>query len=315
MNALKTAALVSAGLAALKCGAGLWTGSFAVLASAADSFADALMSAANAWGYQRARTPADEDHPYGHGKLEGAFAVGQGMLLLGIVVSLVISAGIGLVEGRAAPRTGPAIAVLALSGACAGLLTWLLSRAAREERSVVLEADRTHYRIDLLAAAGAIAGLVAVQVTGARWLDPAIGLFMALLMARDCLDVLRRGGAELLDEALPPEELAAVRAVLERNAPRVVEFHGLRTRRSGPLRFVEVHAVVDPRHPFGEVHALAQDLVAQIRAVLPDARVLVHPDAAGMEDLVDEHLDGDGAAGEHAAETTQAPASVAPPGG
>lgn len=291
---LVVAAAASTVLALGKFGLGLFTGSLVLMASAADSFADALMSGANAWGYRYARVPADADHPYGHGKFEGAFAVGQGMLLLGIVVSLVASCGVALVEGHERPRVGPAVAGLALSAGAALALTWLLGRAGAREGSVVLLADTAHYKMDALAAGGAIGGLLLVEATGRAWLDPAASLVMALLMAREAARVLRRGVGELLDEALPDAELAAVQAVLDANADRVVAFHGLRTRRAGPLRFVEVHAVLAPGETLGAAHELVQDLGRRIAEALPSgpARVLVHPDAEGFEDVFDRSLEG-----------------------
>ena len=172
----------ASGLLALgKLSFGLLSGSLALLASAGDSFADSLMSAVNWWGYRHARVPADSDHPYGHGKFEGAFAMAQGMLLLGVVASLFVACAVALVEGRPPPRLDVAVAALAVSGVAAAGLTWLLSRPTLG-RSVVLEADAAHYKIDMLTASGAIAGLLLAGATGWDWLDPAVGMLMVLFM-------------------------------------------------------------------------------------------------------------------------------------
>ena len=252
---LRWAAAVSLLLASAKLALGLAAGSLAVLASAADSFADAVMSALNAWGYGWARQPADAEHPFGHGKLEGVLSVGQGMLLLGILASLVVGSLQGLVEGRPAPRIGLAVATLVGGMILSGGLTWLLSRAAAGERSLILEADAAHYRMDFLANALAIGGLLVIGRTGWLWLDPLLALGLAAFMAPECLHLLRDGGRELLDEALPDEEVARVRALLDELE---LDYHGLRTRRSGPLRFVEVHLALDPAQPLGEAHGLVQ---------------------------------------------------------
>ena len=288
---LSLATAVSAGLAAAKAGVGVYSGSLVLLTSAADSLADAMLSAANRWGYRRARTPPDQDHPYGHGKLEGAFSVGQGMLLLGMVLSLAGGCVVALLRGHAMPQVDLAVGALAVSACAAAGLTWVLRRAARGDRSVVLEADAAHYAMDVLAALGAIAGLIAARVTGWAWLDPATSLLMALWMLREAYGVLRRGLAELLDEALPDDEVAAVEAALERFRDRVVGFHGLRTRRAGPLGFVEVHVVLSRDLLLGEAHRLVQELGDAIRAALPDCRVLVLPDAEGLPDAVDDALE------------------------
>ena len=285
-RALTIAISASGALAVLKLGVGVLSGSMVVLASAADSFADAAMSALNRWGYRLARSPADSDHPWGHGKIEGALAAGQGLMLWGIVASLSAGALTRLAD-PVMPELGVAVGVLILSGAVSGGLAWALLRASAGQRSLVLKSDAAHYQVDLLTHAAAVLGLVAVLGTGLAWLDPVIALVMASLMAREAWAVLRGGVAELMDEALPPEELAAVQAVLDRNAGRVLGFHDLRTRRGGPRAFVEVHAVLSPKLPLGEAHQLVQDICRQIRAALPGARVLVHPDAGGLEDIVE----------------------------
>lgn len=286
---LAIAAGVSFALAGAKLTLGLISGSLTLLASAADSFADAAMSTLNAWGYRWARSPADEDHPFGHGKLEGVLSVGQGMLLIGILASLVVGSLLGLAEARPLPQVGLAVAGLAGGAIVSALLTFSLHRASKEDDSLLIHADAAHYRLDFLSAVVAVSGLLLAGRFQLPWLDPVLCLVIAGLMFPDCFRLLRQGGAILLDEALPDEELARVREVLERLD---LPFHGLRTRRSGPLSFVEVHVALDPRTPLGDAHQLVQAIAADVReAVSGEARVLVHPDAAGLADAVDEPLE------------------------
>ncbi len=291
--ALRRAVLVSALLSVFKYGLGIASGSMLVLASAADSFADACASGVNWWGYRYARTPADEDHPYGHGKVEGVLAAGQGMLLVGVACGVAVAGLTGLLEGRPVPDTGIAAVALATSLVVAAGLWWSLKRAREAEGGLVLHADTTHYRVDMLAGAGALAGLGLVEWTGWAWLDSALALPVAIWIGHDAWPVLRGAVSELLDEALEPEEQEAVRGLLERiQDEEELAFHGLRTRRSGPLRFVEVHLDLPPETPLGTAHELVEDIARQIRSVLPgEARVLVHPDAHGHTDTVDSALE------------------------
>jgi ferrous-iron efflux pump FieF len=285
---LRQAAVTSFVLAGLKLGLGLSAGSLAVLASAADSFADGAMSAINAWGYRWAREPADAEHPFGHGKLEGVLSVAQGTLLIGILVSLSAGALQGLVEGRSAPNVPLAVGTLIGGALVSAFLTWRLRRAAKGDASLILAADAAHYRLDFLAGALAIGGLLAVGATGWLWLDPVLCLLLALFMAPDCVQLLREGASQLLDEALPAEDRAQVESILkELDLP----YHGLRTRRSGPLNFVEVHLDLDPKMLLGEAHGLVQAVGDEIREALEPCRVLVHPDAEGLCDRVDESLE------------------------
>lgn len=286
---------IAAGASFLLSGAkltlGLLSGSLSLLASAADSFADAAMSTLNAWGYGWARTPADAEHPFGHGKLEGVLSVAQGMLLIGILASLVVGSLLGLAEARAVPQIDIAVAGLAGGALVSGLLTWWLQRASKADDSLLIHADAAHYRLDLFNALVAIVGLLLAGKFELPWLDPVLCLVLAAMMLPDCLGLLRSGGAVLLDEALPEAEVKRVRQVLD---GLDLAYHGLRTRRSGPLSFVEVHVTLDPRMPLGDAHGLVQAIAQDLRKVLDgQARVLVHPDAEGLSDATDHVLERD----------------------
>ncbi len=292
-QALRRAVMLSAALTVVKYGFGVASGSMLVLASAADSFADACASGVNWWGYRFARTPADDDHPYGHGKVEAVLSAGQGMLLVGVAVSVFVGGVTGLLEGRQVPDAPVAAVGLGLSLVVSTLLWLNLERARRREGGLVLAADAAHYRVDVLAGIGGLAGLGAVWLTGWSWLDPALALPVALAIGHDAWPVLRSAFSELLDEALPAEEQARVEEALAAlTEEEELQFHGLRTRRAGPLRFVEVHLALPSDTPLGDAHALVQDIARQLREVLPgEARVLVHPDAEGQHDAVDEPLE------------------------
>lgn len=289
--ALFLALSVSALLALGKYVLGLYTGSLLVLASAADSFSDALVSGVNLWGYHWARTPADREHPFGHGKLEGVLATAQGALLIGIASAIIASAVKQLIEGAEVPAAALAAKVLAFSTLASVGLTFVLSRAGEKERSVVLEADAAHYRTDFITGMASILSMVVISWTGIWWLDAAAASAAACWMIYEAIAVLKSGITELLDVALPADELAAIDRVLARNRPSVVEFHGVRTRRSGPLRFVEVHAVMRPELSLGEAHRFVQRLSRELREAVPGSRVMVHPDAEGLRDEIDVALE------------------------
>ncbi len=292
-RALRRAVFFSAVLTLMKYGFGVASGSMLVLASAADSFADACASGVNWWGYRFARTPADEDHPYGHGKVEAVLSAGQGMLLVGVAVSVFVGGLTGLLEGREVPAAPLAAIGMGLSVTVSAILWLSLEQARRREGGLVLQADAAHYRVDVLAGVGGLLGLGLVWATGWSWLDPALALPVALAILHDAWPVLRNAFSELLDEALPDDEQTQVEALLNRlTVEEELYFHGLRTRRAGPLRFVEVHVALPSETPLGDAHALVQDIARQVREVLlGEARVLVHPDAHGLEDAVDHALE------------------------
>ena len=272
---------------------GLYAESLVVLAVAGDKLADAVMSLLNRWAYGVARRVPDADHPWGHGKVEAAMSFGQALFLAGIVIAVLAGAVDHVVNGTEPTRIGLAVVTLVAVGIVSLVLTFVLQRAARAEASLTLEADAAHYRVDALHTAGGLVGLGLVWLTGLAWLDALAALVFAVFMSLEAWRVGRRALGELLDEALPEAELAAVQDVLAANSQGLVEFHGLRTRKAGPQRFVEVHAELDPQMGLADAHELVQDVGAQLARVLPEgSRVLVLPDARGMHDRVDTVLGG-----------------------
>lgn len=279
--------------AAVAAGLGAWAGSMVVLAVAADKLADAAMSALNRWAYQSARQAPDDEHPYGHGKIEVAVSLGQALVLGGIVVSVLAGAVDQLVrhEGEP-PDLWLALPALVGTGVVSLVVSMLLARAGRDTDALSMQADAAHYRVDVLHTGAAVIGLVLVGLTGQAWIDPVAALFFAGLMSVEAWRIGRQAVVELIDTALDETEQAAVEQVLDGWAARLRAVHGLRTRKAGPQRFVEVHVVLDPELPLGEAHELVQTLGDELRTVLPDgARVLVHPDAAGREDRFDHPLE------------------------
>ena len=113
----------------------------------------------------------------------------------------------------------------------------MLLRAGREHRSLVLEADGRHLMTDVWTSIGVVAGVALVAVTGWQRLDPLIALLVAGNIIITGTSLIRRFTGGLMDRALPPEQRAAIEAVLQRQASDRVQFHALRTRSAGPRAF------------------------------------------------------------------------------
>ena len=122
------------------------------------------------------------------------------------------------------------------------VVSTVLARRARETDSPALEGDAAHLRTDAATSAAVLVGLVLVELTGAAWLDPVIALAVAAAIVYAGIKLLLRASRVLVDEALPPQELDAVRAAIEQFGPRgVCGYHKLRARRAGSRRYVDLH--------------------------------------------------------------------------
>jgi ferrous-iron efflux pump FieF len=285
---LLLAIVATLGLGSAKLAVALATGSQAVLASAVDSLADAGVSALNLWLAREAVRPADEGHPFGHGKAEALAALAQAGLLAVVIGFVAAGAVRRLAEATIAPiHSGPAIGGMVLSMFGSLAISTGLARAAARTGSLVLRADAVHYRMDLLTGAAVVIGLVVTAVVAEPRADALASLLVCLLMTRDVAGLLRDAIGELMDRPLPPEETATVEAVLRGFEGRVCSWHDLRTRRAGPRRFVQVHVVLPADLSFAAAHDLSDAVEHAIRQALAQCDVMVHADVEGREDSTD----------------------------
>jgi divalent metal cation (Fe/Co/Zn/Cd) transporter len=170
----------------------------------------------------------------------------------------------------------------------------VISRGAQATESPALAGDATHLRTDAISSAAVLIALALVSLTGAQWLDPAVALAVAAVIVVSGVRLLSRSSRVLVDEALPPDEVEAIRHAIEEFGPRgVVGYHELRTRRAGSRRYVDLHVQFRSGTSLEDAHRTAHELQDRIGSRLRGADVLIHLEP---EDRVrpGERLPGDG---------------------
>jgi len=264
-------------LIALKLAAGAITGSVAIITEAMHSGVDLIASVVAYVSVRTADKPADAEHPYGHEKIENLAAAIEALLILVGAGVIVFESVRRLSTGADVHNLGIGIGVIAFSVLANIVVSTVLARRARETDSPALEGDAAHLRTDAATSAAVLVGLVVVQLTGAAWLDPVIALAVAAAIVYAGIKLLMRASRVLVDEALPPEELDAVRAAIEEFGPRgVCGYHKLRARRAGSRRYVDLHVQFVAGTTLEAAHRTAHQLQDAIRARVRGADVLIH---------------------------------------
>jgi cation diffusion facilitator family transporter len=264
-------------LIALKLAAGVITGSIAIITEAVHSSIDLIASLVAFFSVRKADEPADETHPYGHEKVENLAAAIEGMLILLGAAIIVYESLHRLVKGAHVDSLGVGIAVIGFSAAANLGVSGYLNVRAKATDSPALEGDAAHLRTDAYTSVGVLIALVLVQVTGATWIDPAVALAVAVAIVFSGVRIINRSSRVLVDEALPPEELEAVRrAIEEHGASEVIGFHKLRARRAGSRRYVDLHVQFRDGTSLSRAHEVAHELQGEIRGRLRGADVLIH---------------------------------------
>jgi cation diffusion facilitator family transporter len=265
----------------LKVIAGSLTGSVAILTEAMHSSVD-LVASIIAWlSVRKADEPADASHPYGHEKIEDLSAAIEGILILVGSGVIVFEAIRHLVLGAHVENAWFGIVVVVISIIVNLVVSGELRARARRSSSPALDADATHLRTDAFTSAGVLVGLVLVQITGEDWLDPAVALMVAAAIVFSGVRIISRSSRVLVDEALPPQELDAIRDTVLAFGPRgVAGYHKLRARRAGSRRYVDMHVQFQDGTTLEDAHATAHQLQDAIRHRVDGADVLIHLEPA-----------------------------------
>jgi cation diffusion facilitator family transporter len=264
-------------LIVLKLAAGLVTGSVGILSDAVHSLMD-LIASLIAWAsVRKADVPADASHRYGHEKLEDLAAGAQALLLLFGAVFIAVEAIRRLVNGGHVASIGVGVAVAALAAAVNLVVSTYLYRAGRATASNALNANATDLRTDAIVSLAVLVSLVAVKLTGADWMDSVVGLLVAAAISRTGVRILVGASRRLADEALPPDELAALEQVVASFVgEEVVGFHDLRARHVGSNHQVDLHLQFATGMSLERAHYVSHQLQDAIVKRLPGTTVLVH---------------------------------------
>ena len=263
-------------LIAVKLLAWLWTGSVSMLASLVDSLMDSIASAINLVAVRYSLVPPDAEHRFGHGKAEPLAGLAQAGFVCGSAVFLLFHA----IERLRFPRplrdieVGIAVMVFSIV-VTAGLLT-LQRSVIRQTESTAIRADALHYATDLLTNLAVIAGL-GLASFGWAWADSVFAIGIAAYIFYSAVRIGSESFQQLMDRELEPEVQQEILAIA-RAHPTVVGVHDLRTRRSGRLRFVQLHLELDDGLPLTQAHAVADEVEERILAILPNAEVIIHQD-------------------------------------
>jgi cation diffusion facilitator family transporter len=272
--------LAACGMTALKLTAGLLTGSLGMLSDAAHSGLDLLGTALTFLSVRISDKPADEDHPYGHARVETLSAFTETFLMGASCVWIVVEAIIRIFVAPVAVR--PSVwpfAVLALSITVDLSRSRALKHVATVSGSQALEADALHFASDIWSSVAVAVGLAASYAGvrfGIGWLrfaDPVAALAVSAVILRFAWGLARRTTFELLDTAPAGARQRIVRAV--EHIEGVVDLEQVRVRRSGNRVFADLRAAV-PRFDTAEhIELLVQRITAAVKAVVPGADVTI----------------------------------------
>jgi cation diffusion facilitator family transporter len=263
-------------LVILKLTVGLMIGSVSVISEAIHSGIDLIAAIIAYFSVRQSSQPPDAEHAFGHGKIENVSGAVEAVLIFLAAGLIIREAYQKLLHGVEIEDVSLGIAVMLLSVVVNYFVSEKLLKTAKRTDSIALEADGWHLKTDVLTSLGIFGGLVAIKLTGIAILDPILAILVALFILKAAFELTIKSVKDLLDMKLPKEEEDEIRRIISGYSGRFVEFHELRTRKSGSDRFIDLHLVVHKKMSVEEAHDLSDRIEADIVQRFPRASVIIH---------------------------------------
>jgi cation diffusion facilitator family transporter len=284
---------ITAGLVSLLVGAGLMavkfyvyrlTGSSAVLSDALESIINVVASSFAIVSIILSAIPPDEDHPYGHGKIEFFSAGFEGALIVLAALGIFRVGVSHLLSPQPLPGLDMGLLLMVAASAVNLLLGLGLVRIGRRTRSITLEADGRHVLTDVYTSVGVVAGLVLVRLTDWYWMDGLVACLVGVHILFAGARLIRESYKGLMDAADPAVLKQVTAVILAHRKPSWIDIHKLRAWNAGARIHVDLHLILPREMTLEDAHREADDLEKAILAEVPGAEsVLVHMDPCQKE--------------------------------
>jgi cation diffusion facilitator family transporter len=261
---------------AMKAAAYLLTGSVALLSDAAESVVNLVSAAFALIILGVASRPADETHPFGHGRAEYFSSGFEGALILVAASGIFWTAWGRLMHPQPLGELDVGMVVASIAALVNFLVARILLNAGRRYHSITLEADGKHLMTDVWTTGAVLVGLVGVALTDWLWLDPVIAMLAAVNIVGAGAQLILRSLSGLIGAAIPAAERAEVECILDGYRQQGIQFHDLRARVAGTQRLMTFHVLVPGTLTVKEGHDLVQAIENDIGKILPNLIIVTH---------------------------------------
>ena len=261
----------------LKVAAAILTRSVSVFSEAAHSSIDVVASLMAYAGVRVSAAPPDEEHPYGHGKVESLAGFGESILLFGTVIYIIVTAINRLVHKPPIERIDAGVIVMAVSAIGCFVTSRYLISVSKKSNSIALKSNGQHLTADSVTSIGVLVALTITKLTNIEWADAAMAILIALWMTHGAWHLMVEAFDHLIDKRLSHEELDKIENILTSHK-EVLGHHRLRTRMSGAVRYIDMHIVVPNEWSLVQAHNVADELEKTIAHELAPAQVVIHVD-------------------------------------
>ena len=250
------------------------THSAAMLADAAESVVHGVATAFAAFSLWYAAKPADDCHPYGHGRIV-YFSTGfEGALVLAASIAVVYSGFEGLIIGTQLKRLGLGLIIAGALALINLILGIALISIGKRHNALVLIANGQHVLSDFWTTAGAILGVSLVKITGIQWFDPVAAIALGMWIMFSGISLIRQSFSGLMDSVEPAQSQQLAEHLRQQvRDGRIADFHQLRSRLVNDEVWIDVHMLLPGDLPLAQAHARVTEVEESMRSKFSAATV------------------------------------------
>ena len=265
-------------LIVLKIVAGIISGSISIISEAIHSLSDFFASVLTLFSVIKSSQPADNDHPYGHGKYEDMAGFIEGSLIIIASFVIIFQATKKIIFGIDMDAENyMGIIVMFIAVVLNIVVSSLLFKVAKETNSISLYADGEHLRTDVYSSLGVFAGLILINITGYSILDPIIAILVAVIIFKAGYSIAQKAGGNLLDHSLPDENINSIRQIIDKYSDRVtLKENSIKARQVGPTKDIDMVLQFIENVSICECHKICDEIENQIQSFYPNCSISIH---------------------------------------
>ena len=265
-------------LSVLKIITGILSGSLSIISEAIHSLSDFFASVLTFFSVHKSSQPADDDHPYGHGKYEDMAGFVEGILIILASMFIIYEASRKIIFGIDMDTENIlGMVVMFIAVILNIFVSSLLFKVAKETNSISLYADGEHLRTDVYSSLGVLIGLILIKVTGYSILDPVIAILVAVIIFRAGFSISKKACSNLLDHSAPSENTDKIKQIIEKYKNNAsLKPDSLKDRQVGPTQDIDMILQFPSHTSICECHKICDDIEKQILSIYPNSSISIH---------------------------------------
>lgn len=242
------------------------TNSDAVFSDAMESIVNIISAFMGLYSLYLAAQPKDENHPYGHGKVEFITSGVEGSLIIFAGIMIIVEAADSLLHGNTLNKLDYGIVIVLLTAVLNYIMGYISVKKGEKEKSVVLISSGKHLQSDTLTTLGVVVSLLLVYITGIHWIDAVVALGFGAYIMWVGYKIIRKSLSGIMDEA-DPELLKAVAEVLAKNRKKEwIDIHNMKIQQYGSGLHIDAHITLPWYNTLKDSHEEMENIMKALAA-------------------------------------------------